>query len=89
MYELKTYDSVPSWIKDLTSGDTVIIYFPRRKQISQSLVISNYVPKTTEHLAILTVLYKIDAVERVEELLYDNYYTLNYSEDSWNAYNII
>lgn len=89
MQEIKTYSNIPDWIKNLKSGDKVVVYFPRRKQISYSEVISNYIPKSSDYLAILSVTYKINQFDKFDELLYDNYLGEIDNEYSWNIYPII
>ena len=89
--EIKTYSNIPTWIKELKSGDRFVVYFPRRRQISYSEVISNHIPSSSEYLAILSVTYKIDKFDKFDELLYDNYLgqTEIEHEDGWNAYQIM
>lgn len=88
MYDIKTYDNVPSWVKSLQAGDKIMIYFPRRRQVSYSEVISNFIPNSSELLAILTVNYKINKFEKLDELLYDNYSDVCDSDDCWKAFQI-
>jgi predicted Mrr-cat superfamily restriction endonuclease len=89
MYELKTYDNVPDWIKQLKSGDKVMIYFPRRRRVEYSEVVSNYIPDSSDYMAILTVNYKINKIVKVDELLYDNYTAVCDSDNCWNAFQIV
>lgn len=87
--EIKTYNNIPNWIKELKSGDRIVVYFPRRRQISYSEVISNHIPSSSDYLAILSITYKIDQFDKFDELIYDNYLGEAENENSWNAYPII
>jgi hypothetical protein len=89
MGQLKTYSDIPCWIKELVAGNTLILYFPRRNQVIYSRVISNFMPKSSEYLAILTVCYSVNGIEKIEELLYDNYYINQESDNSWKAFQIM
>ena len=89
MRELNPYVDVPTWVKTLKSGDSFMVYFPRRQQVSYSKVVSNFIPVSTEMLAIITISYKFNNIETTEELLYDNYSTITESDNSWSAFQII
>jgi hypothetical protein len=89
-YPIKTYENIPSWIKKLSPGENIMVYFPRKISIVHSKVVSNIIPKSSDYFAILTVSYKLDNIEHQTELLYDDYYMNEPDTDaSWSAYQIM
>lgn len=83
------YSNVPDWVKNLKIGEDLVIYFPRQSNIVYAHVTDNIVPKDPDYLAILTINYKVDSVEKNEELLYDNYSNEDASQSCWYAYQIM
>ncbi len=88
-YDIKTYDNVPSWVKNLKIGEYIMVYFPRKKRIVYSEVLSNVIPQSSDYFAILTIKYKINNLEMLDELLYDNYLGESEADTSWKAYQIM
>lgn len=83
--------NTPEWITKLVEGEQIVVCFPYTGNIIYAKVIqncpnNNIIPSM---LGTLTVKYTWNKVERVEDLLYDDYSNSVDFQNNWYAYCVV
>lgn len=87
-----TMSNAPEWIKNLHSGDTIVVCFPYTGNTIIAEVINNSPDSFSSHtntFGSLTVKYTWKNVERNEDLLYSDYSQNVEFQNNWYAFCLI
>lgn len=82
--------NVPSWIRQLIKGETLIVVFPKTNKHHLAEVLENTpVDDEKNYFGILTVNYRSNHFARQDDLLYDDYSYEADAPNHWYAHIIM
>ena len=83
--------NAPEWITKLSKGELIVVCFPYTGNVIYAEIIQNCPNNNTMSnlFGTLTVKYTWNKVERIEDLLYDDYSSSVEFQNNWYAYFVV
>jgi hypothetical protein len=81
-------NTTPQWVKDLVTGDDIVVCFPYTGNSIFAEVVKNHSKPETGSYGAITIRYLWKGVAREEDLLYVDYNKSEENQNNWYAYHV-